>query len=149
MIEEQYGNLTVVAKKCNVVRATVKNWINKDKSGKLELALQAGKEKFVDFAELKALDLIAKGNVNIITLILRTLGKSRGYVEQKRFDPNVVGDLDLTQSQTGKLEFKVKHVLIESRADLERVYQGDSKQIENKTIDNVLETIDAEFIEEK
>jgi hypothetical protein len=132
---------------CGVSRQTIVKWIQNDKTGVLEQARLDGKERFVDLAELQALNEMSKGDVRVIQMILKTLGKDRGYVEQKRFDPNIVGELDLTQSQTGKIELKVKHVLIESREDLDRVYQGDVKQIENKTVDNVIETIDAEFIE--
>jgi len=147
LIERSFSNLSIVAKTCGVQRQTVKKWIRIDKTGVLEEAVESGKEFLVDFAELQALNQMSLGDVRIIQMILKTLGKDRGYVEQKRFDPNTVGDLDLTQSQSGRIDLKVKHVLINSREDLERVYRGDVKQIENKTVENVIETIDAEFIE--
>jgi hypothetical protein len=144
-----YGNLSAVAQKTGFNRMAVKRWIENDKTGKLEDALNDGRERFIDFAEVCALGQMKKGNASVILKILTTLGRKRGYVEQKCEDPNIIGNLDLMQSASGQIDLKVKHILIENRSDLENVYDGEglTKPIENKPIEDIVDAIDADFLE--
>lgn len=50
----------------------------------LQSELEVVREDRLDFAESKLMQLISEGNVNAITFYLRTVGKDRGFTEQKQ-----------------------------------------------------------------
>ena len=148
LIEENFGVLARVAKILGVSRSVVAGWARRDKTGDYATARENGKEMFIDFAENQAIKAMSNGNTAVILKILSTIGKSRGYVEQKRFDPNLIGDLAADQTTSGDLEITIKSVIIDSRQGLEEVYKGDqTKAIELKNIDDIVNTIDEKFLE--
>lgn len=56
------------------------------KSERLKAARQAGRERLVDVAETGLAISVEKREAWAITLALKTLGKSRGYVERQELD---------------------------------------------------------------
>lgn len=48
----------------------------------LERALGEARERVIDLAESKLLELVERGNITAVTFVLRTLGRSRGYAER-------------------------------------------------------------------
>lgn len=99
------GNVTDACNAANICRGTWYLWVNGDEEFKAEV--DAVKEELVDFYE-KQLQTLAQGATyealtndgEIVTLrdkpsaaatifALKTLGKSRGYVEKQEIDMNV------------------------------------------------------------
>jgi hypothetical protein len=128
-------------------------WVQKDKTGVLEKAKTLGRERLKEFAELAAIKAMSEGKVQAICFVLKTLGRDLGYIEQTRLNPNLVGDLDITQTNSGEIDLTIKNVIVNSREDLERVYKGDAKpQIEHKTINSAvgaIDIVDGDFLTEK
>lgn len=82
-IEGSFGNITLIAKRLNVYRSTVYDNIKKfDLSDMIE----SEREKIVDLAESKLIENIKAGKEVSIIFLLKTLGKSRGYVEKQELE---------------------------------------------------------------
>jgi len=84
-IPGSYGIVSDIAKRAKIDRKTVYNWINKD--DKLAELFISERENLLDLAEIKLVEKIKTGSESMIALVLKTLGKSRGYVEGKAYDP--------------------------------------------------------------
>lgn len=77
------GNVTDVAKSLNCTRKTVYNYINKYDDVK-EARLDAT-EAAIDYVENKLFSKIEEGNITAIIFYLKTIGKTRGYIERHEF----------------------------------------------------------------
>lgn len=75
------GNVTQAAQGLNMSRAGLYARINK--SNRLKEALVNSREELVDMAEARLRKEIEAGNTAAILFTLKTLGKSRGYVERQ------------------------------------------------------------------
>jgi hypothetical protein len=89
------GNISVVARRLGVARKTVYSYLNRWKT--VEEAFFDEKEAMLDFTENKLFQQVAEGNITAIIFTLKTIGKSRGYVERAE----VTND--------GKMEIIVKY----------------------------------------
>ena len=80
-IKGSYGNVTMIAQKIGCERNTVYEWL----ANHLELReqLESEREKIVDLAESKLLINVNQGETSSIHFVLKTLGKSKGYVEKQ------------------------------------------------------------------
>jgi len=79
-IENSYGNITVISQRLNCSRVWVYELLKKFK---LESAIDDEREKIIDLAENKLINKIKDGDSSMIGLVLKTLGKHRGYVEKQ------------------------------------------------------------------
>ena len=86
-IKDSYGNITVIAQKINCSRVWVYELLKKFK---LESAINDEREKIIDLAENKLIKKVNEGDPSMIGLVLKTLGKKRGYVE--RIETEKIGE---------------------------------------------------------
>ena len=56
------------------------------KSEELKQALTDARDEMIDLGEEKLIDLVRRGNPNAVFFILKTLGKSRGYIEKQEIE---------------------------------------------------------------
>jgi hypothetical protein len=75
------GNLSAIARRLNVTRATVYNYANRWKT--VEDAIEEEKQGMLDFTENQLFKQVQAGNITAIIFTLKTLGKNRGYVERQ------------------------------------------------------------------
>jgi hypothetical protein len=75
------GNLSAVARRLNVTRATVYNYAKRWKT--VEDAIDEEKQGMLDFTENQLFKQVQAGNITAIIFTLKTLGKNRGYVERQ------------------------------------------------------------------
>lgn len=81
LIDKHYGNITVVARALGVTRQTVYNAI--DAVPELKEAIDSARETGLDIAESSLMKQIGEGNTAATIFLLKTRGKSRGYVERQ------------------------------------------------------------------
>jgi len=80
-VAKSCGIMTDAAKKLNVSRQSLWEWIKKDEILKKEVS--EAKESLKDFAESKLLENIKNNDTTSIIFALKTLAKDRGYVERQ------------------------------------------------------------------
>ena len=90
-----FGNVSNVAQRLKVTRATVYSYMDRWKT--VEDAIMDERNSFLDLCENKLASEVNKGNITAIIFTLKTIGKSRGYVERAE----VMND--------GKMEIIVKY----------------------------------------
>ena len=78
------GNLSAIARRLNVTRATVYNYAKRWKT--VEDAIEEEKQGMLDFTENQLFKQVQAGNITAIIFTLKTIGKSRGYVERQEHD---------------------------------------------------------------
>jgi hypothetical protein len=90
-----FGNVSNVATRLKVTRATVYSYMERWKT--VEDAMMDERNSFLDLCENKLASEVNKGNITAIIFALKTIGKSRGYIERAE----VIND--------GKMEIIVKY----------------------------------------
>jgi hypothetical protein len=85
-IEECYGIQIEVAKKLDVTRLTVSNWIAKDP--KLQVAVKLARESLYDVVESKLLQNIKDGKETSMIWFMKTQMRNRGYTDKAELDIN-------------------------------------------------------------
>lgn len=80
-LPESFGIVSSIANKARCDRKTVYNWIEKDEQ--IKKLFTEERESLIDLAEIKLIEKLEAGNESMIALVLKTLGKSRGYIEGK------------------------------------------------------------------
>jgi hypothetical protein len=81
-IDAYRANLFNISKACasvGVGRSTFYRWLDSDRD--FREMLDAAKEEKIDFAESALFEKIKKGDTISIIFFLKTIGKSRGYIE--------------------------------------------------------------------
>lgn len=91
-IQEANGMLTVAAKKLGVGRSAIHEMAKRHPE--IQEAINETRERMVDFAENKLFEKISQGEIVAILFYLKTIGKSRGYVERQEVDNS--GSLEIT-----------------------------------------------------
>lgn len=81
---DSYGVVAKAAERLGILRESLTKRIAK--SPRLQAARDAGRERLVDAAETGLAISVEKREAWAITLALKTLGKSRGYVERQELD---------------------------------------------------------------
>lgn len=105
-IKDSFGNQSVIARRCGVVRSTITMFLNKPKNSDVREMIETEREKQIDIAELGLTTKISEGNLPAIMFFLKTQGKKRGYVEKQEFDTQVLNvDVDV------QTEEKLKELL--------------------------------------
>jgi len=111
-IEGSFGNITLIAKRLDVYRSTVYDNIKKfDLSDMIE----SEREKILDLAESKLIENIKAGKEVSIIFLLKTLGKSRGYVEKQELevqDPIREKVMKMTDEERAKRIEELKQKLL-------------------------------------
>lgn len=83
-IDEEFGIVQKAAKRVGMTRTALHRRIKR--SARLQAAVAAGRERLVDEAEDGLASAVQKREAWAITLALKTLGKTRGYVERQELD---------------------------------------------------------------
>jgi predicted transcriptional regulator len=92
-LRELSGNFSAVARALGVTRAAVSKFVNQ--RPKLKAVADECRETFVDNVESAIYKQALDGNVTAQIFILKTLGKSRGYIEKHQLEHS--GHIDVTQ----------------------------------------------------
>lgn len=80
-LKETKGLITLAADKLRCSTDTIRNRAKKVKA--VEQVLNDEREKLVDTAELALNKAVLSGEAWAVTLVLKTIGKNRGYVERQ------------------------------------------------------------------
>lgn len=98
-LEKKSGNITQAAKALKVTRQALykRIWNNEE----LEQVVADAREEMVDIAESAARKQIREGNTAMIIFTLKTLGKSRGYVERVEQEHSGVQTLRVVYGDDG------------------------------------------------
>ena len=91
------GNISMACSKCNIKsRTTYYKWME-DETFREEV--ESVNESFIDLAETQLRMAVSRGDMNAVFFILKTKGKSRGYVERSEVNANVKTNENLTREQ--------------------------------------------------
>lgn len=90
-LRSSYGLVATAARRLGMSRTNLYKRISK--SERLQAALEDAREEIVDTGELKLIQAVGKGEAWAIAFVLKTLGKSRGFVERKELDDLRKADL--------------------------------------------------------
>ena len=83
-MKDSFGNQSVMARRCNVDRAAITIFLNKNPD--IREMIEHEKEKLIDVAELGLVNKINEGSDRAIEFFLKTKGKKRGYVEKSEVE---------------------------------------------------------------
>ena len=84
-VRESRGLLSPAARKLGCERQTVENYVKR--YPRIQIVIDEARDQLVDSAEIKLIEAIEKGGEQwAIALVLKTLGKKRGYVERTEQD---------------------------------------------------------------
>jgi len=79
-LQELDGNVYLAAKKLGVERGSLYRFVKK--YPKIQEIINQARESMVDLGESKLKQAVLKGEAWAVCFTLKTLGKSRGYIEQ-------------------------------------------------------------------
>ena len=82
-IQEAHGLVLVAAARLGCSTNTI--YRRADQFASVRSALQSARDEIVDLAEAKLYQAVQAGEPWAIALVLRTLGRKRGYVERQEF----------------------------------------------------------------
>ncbi len=94
-LKASMGLVSVAAEKLKCSDSTVRTYI--DRYPSVKQAQLDSREQMIDLAEASLVRAVRKGEGWAVALMLKTLGKSRGYVEKQELD--VSGELNLNLPQ--------------------------------------------------
>ena len=80
-LREKHGNLSAAARFLGCDRHTVLRYINAYPT--VKAVADEERETLIDFAENQLFQQVKDGNITAIIFTLKTIGKSRGYVERQ------------------------------------------------------------------
>jgi len=80
------GIYAIMAKKCEVSRSAMTQFLQKDRNKNILKEIEEEKEKLLDTTEIKLIELINEGDFQAIKLLLTTKGKNRGYTERQEVE---------------------------------------------------------------
>ena len=99
------GNISSIARRLGVTRATAYSYMTRWK--KVENAIIDEREAMLDFTENQLFKQVQEGNITAIIFTLKTLGKSRGYVERQ----------EVTGAEGKPVETKITEIVIRKEVD--------------------------------
>ena len=99
-IREKHGNISAAARYLGCSRNTIARYIERYPT--LKSVYEEERETLIDFAENQLFQQVKEGNITAIIFTLKTIGKSRGYVERQEVTGkdggviviNMTGDID-------------------------------------------------------
>ena len=80
-LREKHGNLSAAARFLGCSRNTISRYINTYST--VQAVADEERETLIDFAENQLFKQVQDGNITAIIFTLKTIGKSRGYVERQ------------------------------------------------------------------
>ncbi len=80
-LREKHGNLSAAARYLGCSRNTISRYI--DTYPTVKAVYDEERETLIDFAENQLFQQVKEGNITAIIFTLKTIGKSRGYVERQ------------------------------------------------------------------
>ena len=80
-LREKHGNLSAAARYLGCSRNTISRYI--DTYPTVKAVYDEERETLIDFAENQLFKQVQDGNITAIIFTLKTIGKSRGYVERQ------------------------------------------------------------------
>ena len=80
-IREKHGNLSAAARYLGCSRNTIARYIENYPT--VKAVYDEERETLIDFAENQLFKQVQEGNITAIIFTLKTIGKSRGYVERQ------------------------------------------------------------------
>jgi predicted transcriptional regulator len=80
-LREKHGNLSAAARFLGCSRETVRRYISTYST--VQAVADEERETLIDFAENQLFQQVKDGNITAIIFTLKTIGKSRGYVERQ------------------------------------------------------------------
>ena len=121
LFDDNAGNVSMTCSKFNMNRSTFYLWM--DTSTRFKEGVEDVREGLIDFAESKLMMNIKDGKEASIFFLLRTLGKSRGYVERQDFQHQ--GNLIL------------ESVMMQTSARRKKINESNIKKSENMTASTI------------
>jgi len=86
------GNISMTARTVDMSRQWLKERI--DRSPRLTFVLKDAREAIIDIAEIKLVSAIESGEPWAVAMVLKTIGKSRGYSE--KIEQEITGSVGVT-----------------------------------------------------
>ena len=83
-IKQSKGLVKNVCKSLGIARSTFYERVNKDEE--IYDALQEAREEILDLGESKLIELVEEKNPQAIFFMLKTIGRSRGYIEKQEVE---------------------------------------------------------------
>ena len=80
-LREKHGNMSAAARFLNCSRNTISRYIEQYPT--VKAVADEERETLIDFAENQLFQQVKDGNITAIIFTLKTIGKSRGYVERQ------------------------------------------------------------------
>jgi len=80
-LKEKHGNMSASARYLGCSRNTISRYI--DTYPTVKAVYEEERETLIDFAENQLFKQVQEGNITAIIFTLKTIGKSRGYVERQ------------------------------------------------------------------
>lgn len=110
-------NVSDSCKKCNIARQTFYNWLKDDQEFAEKIA--EAQEGILDMAESMLLKKVKEGSTSELIFLLKTKGKSRGYVERQEYagveDQPIVWKETKTYNQDAKEKKDIASLLIKGK----------------------------------
>ncbi len=121
LFDDNAGNVSMTCSKFKMNRSTFYLWM--DTSTKFKESVEDVREGLIDFAESKLMMNIKDGKEASIFFLLRTLGKSRGYVERQEFQHE--GNLTL------------ETIMMRNSARMQKINDSNIRKSENMTASTI------------
>ena len=99
-LEKSLGVVTTACERVGINRTTHYDWLKKDED--YARAVEEIDNVTLDFAESQLYKQIKDGNTTATIFLLKTRGKSRGYIERQEID--LSGDMGITWNETKTYE---------------------------------------------
>ena len=104
-LREKHGNMSAAARFLNCSRNTISRYIEQYPT--VKVVADEERETLIDFAENQLFKQVQDGNITAIIFTLKTIGKSRGYVERQ----------EVTGANGKPVETKITEIVIRKEVD--------------------------------
>jgi len=104
-LREKHGNLSAAARYLGCSRNTIARYIENYPT--VKAVYDEERETLIDFAENQLFQQVKDGNITAIIFTLKTIGKSRGYVERQ----------EVTGADGKPMETKITEIVIKKQVD--------------------------------
>jgi len=104
-LREKHGNLSAAARYLGCSRNTIARYIENYPT--VKAVYDEERETLIDFAENQLFQQVKDGNITAIIFTLKTIGKSRGYVERQ----------EVTGADGKPMETKITEIVIRKETD--------------------------------
>ena len=102
-VEGTGGIISYIAKRMDVTRKTLYEWLGKPKNGWATAYLQDERERIIDVAEKSLFQKAQEKDMRAVKYLLSTIGKDRGYVDKKEIKIEGGIRTDLSEAEKADL----------------------------------------------